>query len=70
MQEELRPYEEGYNTSGEHLPSKEELSSLTYHSNPCVQFGVVCKRTFKNLIRNPRTSFLQVSESVAYINMM
>ncbi|KAF6030215.1 hypothetical protein EB796_011486 [Bugula neritina] len=60
MQEELKPYEEGYNTSGEHLPSKEELSSLTYHSNPCVQFGVVCKRTFKNLIRNPRTSFLQV----------
>ena len=60
MREELEPYQQQYLSSDEHYTTSAELTYLTYHTNPAVQFGVVCGRTFKNLIRNPRTSFLQV----------
>ncbi|XP_067928023.1 broad substrate specificity ATP-binding cassette transporter ABCG2-like isoform X2 [Watersipora subatra] len=59
-QEELQPYQDAYLSSNEHLPTNPQISQLSYHTNPCVQFNIVCRRTFKNLMRNPRTSFLQV----------
>ena len=60
MSEEIHKYENAFEASGEHLPSKEEFTHLNYNTGFFGQFAYVCGRTFKNLIRNPRTSFLQV----------
>ena len=61
MRQELKPYESSKQSSKEHDAAKGQLTNLTYHTSPLVQFAVVCGRTFKNLIRNPRNSFLQVN---------
>lgn len=61
INDEVSKYENEFSESGEYLPDKEELNFLNYNSGPFAQFYYVCGRTFKNLIRNPRTSFLQVS---------
>ena len=60
MRQELKPYESSKQSSKEHDAAKGQLTNLTYHTSPLVQFAVVCGRTFKNLIRNPRNSFFQV----------
>ena len=62
---ELQPYISKLENSGEHMPAKHEFAELSYNSSPCTQFGVVCGRTIKNLIRNPRTSSLQVPRSLS-----
>ena len=70
MSEEIHKYENAFEASGEHLPSKEEFTHLNYNTGFFGQFAYVCARTFKNLIRNPRTSFLQVcSENRSVILM-
>ena len=46
MREELEPYQQQYLSSDEHYTTSAELTYLTYHTNPAVQFGVVCGRTF------------------------
>ena len=70
MSEEIHKYENAFEASGEHLPSKEEFTHLNYNTGFFGQFAYVCGRTFKNLIRNPRTSFLQVWSENRSVNVL
>ncbi|KAF6035126.1 ABCG2 [Bugula neritina] len=57
IKEELLPYSGVVETAA--VVTLSDMTLQTYHSSPCTQFGVLSKRTFLNLMRNPRTGIMQ-----------